>query len=465
MKKYYYLEGENRKGPFTKEELSEISSVTDETLIWYDGLEDWASYTVVFNEKTPPPPPSNLKTTKPAVGLKLSKKLITRIGITILAVSVVVFGFFYYRSSLIEEALTKFKNTGKFNNESLIKAKELGSDFAGALLAESYHNDDDTIQSNEILNELKETSDWRVIAIRNFCLNEANQIVNVKKGIEEEVANNNWYWLHHKAVFILNNSNDFKYDKTIFLKTEKKAADLGCVSAMRIYATYTDEVKEKCHYFKKVIDSKYENLDLLGDVYFNMAVLSQDENGCKKDDNLLFKYSTKASKLGHNGGYYLLGICYLKGKGTTIDYKKSFDSYSKASELGFDSLHNGEASFAVAQLYQFGKGVTADQAKYKENLNIAAKFGNHYAIEEKEANQKREAIIKARSASGNGIRTCKCCGNQYNPSYGWGYDSEGPFRKGQYRDSDIYTSFVLSLGFKSTDPIKYCSKDCAWDCQ
>ena len=464
MKKYYYLEGENRKGPFTKEELSEISSVTDETLIWYDGLEDWASYTVVFNEKTPPPPPSNLKTTKPAVGLKLSKKLITRIGITILAVSVVVFGFFYYRSSLIEEALTKFKNTGKFNNESLIKAKELGSDFAGALLAESYYNDDDTIQSNEILNELKETSDWRVIAIRNFCLNEANQIVNVKKGIEEEVANNNWYWLHHKALFIVNNRNDFKYDKTIFLKTEKKAADLGCVSAMRIYATYTDEVKEKCHYFKKVIDSKYENLDLLGDVYFNMAGLSHDDNGCKKDDKLFFNYSKKASELGNSGGYYLLGACYRSGIGAPINYKKAFDCYSKSIELGFDKDHNGKANYMISQFYKFGKGVPIDQTKYKEKLNIATELGNTEAINEKQDNRKREL-----SKSTGGMRTCKCCGNPFNPNYGWGYDSsEGPIRSGSTAAASkdiLYSMLSSGLGLGKVNAIKYCSKDCAWDCQ
>jgi uncharacterized membrane protein YhaH (DUF805 family) len=41
MKKYYYLEGGDRKGPFTLSELKLVKGFSAETKVWYQGIADW----------------------------------------------------------------------------------------------------------------------------------------------------------------------------------------------------------------------------------------------------------------------------------------------------------------------------------------------------------------------------------------------------------------------------------------
>jgi hypothetical protein len=40
MKKYFYSDGKEKQGPFSFEELKN-ENITRETLIWFEGLEDW----------------------------------------------------------------------------------------------------------------------------------------------------------------------------------------------------------------------------------------------------------------------------------------------------------------------------------------------------------------------------------------------------------------------------------------
>ena len=40
MKKYFYVNGKEQKGPFTLEELNSLS-ITRKTLVWFYGLKDW----------------------------------------------------------------------------------------------------------------------------------------------------------------------------------------------------------------------------------------------------------------------------------------------------------------------------------------------------------------------------------------------------------------------------------------
>jgi uncharacterized membrane protein YhaH (DUF805 family) len=42
MKKYFYSDGNERKGPFSFEELKN-ENISKETLIWFEGLNDWTS--------------------------------------------------------------------------------------------------------------------------------------------------------------------------------------------------------------------------------------------------------------------------------------------------------------------------------------------------------------------------------------------------------------------------------------
>lgn len=60
MKKYFYSDGTNKFGPYTKEELREMN-IAPHTLIWFQGLSEWRPANTfpelheVYMSSTPPP--------------------------------------------------------------------------------------------------------------------------------------------------------------------------------------------------------------------------------------------------------------------------------------------------------------------------------------------------------------------------------------------------------------------------
>jgi hypothetical protein len=464
MKKFYYLDNtNNRIGPISKEDLLQLNLITNETLIWHEGLENWKTFKVVFDDVAlPPPPPSDKKIIPKTVNRKFGKKILIVSSIALVLISSVTFGFFSYRNSLIENGLNQFKLTGHFEKKSLKSAYDLSSEYAGALLGLSYKNDDDTLEAEKIFNSLKSSTDWRVIAISNhfFEVKNPSEIDVVNKGIEEEVIKGNWFWTYMKGMFIINEFNGYKFDKSVSSKLFKYSADAGCGSAMRRYADQTDDMTEKCIYYQKLINSDYERKDVLSRVYCKLAEMTYNGSGCKADDKLFFNYASKASELGDTRGFYLLGIAYQWGKGTNIDGNKAFINYSKAADKG-----DVDAIYYLSLCYKNGFGVVANSDIYKEKLNLAADKGNTLAINEKEELRKQEAV----SAEG-GNRKCICCGQLFNLKYGWGYSrSKGPYLNGENKDYSglIYGGLLKSMGFsesKANSDIEYCKKQCAWDC-
>ncbi|GAB5527225.1 MAG: hypothetical protein Roseis2KO_50970 [Roseivirga sp.] len=64
MKKYFYSEGTIKHGPYTLSELQE-KGITADTLIWYDGLEQWTAAGELEEltellSSTPPPVPEGI---------------------------------------------------------------------------------------------------------------------------------------------------------------------------------------------------------------------------------------------------------------------------------------------------------------------------------------------------------------------------------------------------------------------
>lgn len=63
MKKYYLAVGEDKKGPFDLTELKEMTELSDDSLIWFEGQEGWKKLfeiPEIYNEmksKMPPPLP------------------------------------------------------------------------------------------------------------------------------------------------------------------------------------------------------------------------------------------------------------------------------------------------------------------------------------------------------------------------------------------------------------------------
>lgn len=65
MKVYYYLIGKDQNGPFTIEQLAE-KVLTNETLIWTEGMQNWQKlndipelFQIIKPKSVPPPPPSD----------------------------------------------------------------------------------------------------------------------------------------------------------------------------------------------------------------------------------------------------------------------------------------------------------------------------------------------------------------------------------------------------------------------
>jgi TPR repeat protein len=368
--------------------------------------------------------------------------------------------FFYFRSSMIEKGLESYKLTGRFDNEALKKAKEMGSEYATALLMLSYSVEEDSLRASELSSELMESSDWRIIALRNHYSNETNQINKVKDGIEAAVKEGDWFWTHLKAIFQFNGQNGYNEDNIQATLTEKIAADLGCVSAMKNYAFNTDNLTDKCKYFKMVINSEYRSKEILAEVYSKLAELTDKGLGCDKDDNLYFKYASKAAELGSAEGCLILGKAYFDGKGVAKDDEKSFSNFLKAVELGQEgSTASKYGNYYLAKCYSSGKGVKSDDSKYQEHLKKAAELGCKEAIDERN---------QTASRTNYGLqRICKCCGRTYDPKYGWGYNSSnGPYRYGS--SNQLGLLYLGAAFFGNTDKytgIKYCRNQCAWDCQ
>jgi len=99
MKKYYYLDGPEKKGPFTKEELINLN-LDREVLIWTEGFDNWKPIKDVEEilNVIPPPPPDEVLNTDAKI--KKSKKSLYSILILLILLSLSVgIGFFITESN------------------------------------------------------------------------------------------------------------------------------------------------------------------------------------------------------------------------------------------------------------------------------------------------------------------------------------------------------------------------------
>ena len=85
MKQYYISNSGKEEGPFSLKELKN-QKITNDTLVWYDGLEDWkaASELEDFNDLLKPKPKAEEPKTKPVTRKKTipkTKKTVTRTNV------------------------------------------------------------------------------------------------------------------------------------------------------------------------------------------------------------------------------------------------------------------------------------------------------------------------------------------------------------------------------------------------
>ena len=95
------------------------------------------------------------------------------------------------------------------------------------------------------------------------------------------------------------------------------------------------------------------------------------------------------AELGNLEAQYVLGNCYMVGKGVEQDYTKAFEWLNKASLQG---NHNGQYLMGIC--YTFGYGVEKNYNLAVEWLQKAAEQGDESAIELlKQFKIKKKSII------------------------------------------------------------------------
>ena len=92
--------------------------------------------------------------------------------------------------------------------------------------------------------------------------------------------------------------------------------------------------------------------------------------GVEADPKKAFSFYLKAAERGYQPAYYRVGRCYAMGSGTEIDEPKAFRAFYRAAEIGMP-----EAIAEVARRYENGIGVTVDQARGRKWYRRAAKAG------------------------------------------------------------------------------------------
>lgn len=111
----------------------------------------------------------------------------------------------------------------------------------------------------------------------------------------------------------------------------------------------------------------------LGEIYFYGG------EGVAVDYDKAFRHLLAAHDGGNYWGSDMLGTCYLKGYGTTVDYAKAREELSR---------YKGETLSAIGlgEIYAYGLGVPAD---IKTGMSYWSKFPNHSAVIEHKKNFKK----------------------------------------------------------------------------
>ena len=121
MKKYYYLDGPDKKGPYSEEEFINLN-LNQDTLIWTEGLENWKPLKEFPDllKVIPPPPPEEVMPKPPA------KKKSKKVGYSFLILFVLLAISFGVGYGIVESKKSKYKEELNnrvdriFNGKSII---------------------------------------------------------------------------------------------------------------------------------------------------------------------------------------------------------------------------------------------------------------------------------------------------------------------------------------------------------
>ena len=107
-----------------------------------------------------------------------------------------------------------------------------------------------------------------------------------------------------------------------------------------------------------------------------LADAFMDLNNPERNYKEAFRLYRRAAESGNDRGYYKLGICYYKGKGTP----RNFIEASKSFRKGMDISDNTDCQYMLGLMYIKGEGVQKNYSTGIMMIRDAAKNGNKDAI-------------------------------------------------------------------------------------
>lgn len=163
MKKFYYADGSEQKGPFTIEELKS-NFISRDTKVWSEGMVNWdragniEELNAIFSSMPPPipkdmPPPFD-------IGRKTSKskiKIIIASSILLILTAVFVLWTFpkWQGKKLYAHGMDIYKKTGQLDSVLFFQSASKGYSGSYFFVGKYYLDKKDTVRAQEFFNKTK----------------------------------------------------------------------------------------------------------------------------------------------------------------------------------------------------------------------------------------------------------------------------------------------------------------------
>lgn len=442
MRKYYYAKNGERLGPFTLEEMQK-KDIDNDTLVWYEGLEDWIK---VSNDKELS---TSIQKIPPPLRKSGGKKNISLSVTTIAIVAILIlFGSFYF--------YPKWNNHKRFN------------------AALNIFMSTDSIQFNEF-NYLANNDFEDAPYILGLYYQRTDDSIKAKDSFEKALNSN-------KRIPALYGLLDVNYkDSSAYLKTISEefqdwlsqidAKDwLSQIIAAKMFVsgkgTVVNYVKAKEYFEESIKNGSILSKILLGDL------LSKDGN--LKDESKALELYLSAANLGNPHAMSEAGLVYYQGAGVKVDYDEAKKWFWQAAK--YNSV-NGELALGLLYMTGDGGNKNYDSAKYwieRAASNRLDKSETSKDIKEvaqpmlaiveimkpnpRDSNQKQtQASNSGNSDSYNKYISCDYCGRGFYQKQGYAKPFSSSFSNNCATSwnsllSDI--NFASSSGY-SKDNIRY----------